>query len=431
MEYIELNHKTTYNYISSLANTHFRSGAKICPTTAVTTTQPQCHCHCYTMHVLRNTDYGSAAHRKPNVEQIPIRYDFYYSGWDYIGKMLDEFGLINMNGRCYDPVVGRFLSPDIIVQNSNNTQCYNRYSYAVNNPLKYTDPSGWSWTPIDAARHTSMIANTMMMHLQDKFHPSIIRSGSSSRGSGYLFGSNAIIFQNAEATLQMALGDIAHILSSVFGMPGVFGNPVGGDVHCWIDYVSKSKIEGDYNELPIELGASNTPYQLPVTLLPGVEVMSKKVSASSYEELQTAVINQLNEIEVNYELSSGILLTAGIIGIHDFSNLLETTGEFPSLKAIGKIISVAVMVYTGYEAYNSWNMYRETNDIGYLAGSINKIGIEALSFAGYLGPYINLIGGSFDAEGGFNGVYNYFSRQQFFWNNYGFMVLPNGTPILK
>jgi len=62
-------------------------------------------------------------------------------------EMLDEFGLINMNGRCYDPVVGRFLSPDIIVQNANNTQCYNRYSYAVNNPLKYTDPSGWSYSP--------------------------------------------------------------------------------------------------------------------------------------------------------------------------------------------------------------------------------------------------------------------------------------------
>jgi len=35
------------------------------------------------------------------------------------------------------------------------------------------------------------------------------------------------------------------------------------------------------------------------------------------------------------------------------------------------------------------------------------------------------------AYGGFNGAYNYFSTQQFFWNNYGFMVLPNGTPILK
>lgn len=56
---------------------------------------------------------------------------------------LDEFDLINMNGRAYDPVVGRFLSADILVQNPERTQGYNRYSYCLNNPLKYTDPSGY------------------------------------------------------------------------------------------------------------------------------------------------------------------------------------------------------------------------------------------------------------------------------------------------
>jgi RHS repeat-associated protein len=55
---------------------------------------------------------------------------------------LDEFGLINMNGRMYDPVVGRFLSPDPFVQAPEFSQSFNRYSYALNNPLIYTDPSG-------------------------------------------------------------------------------------------------------------------------------------------------------------------------------------------------------------------------------------------------------------------------------------------------
>lgn len=58
---------------------------------------------------------------------------------------VDEFTLINMNGRMYDPLLGRFLSPDNIVQSSENTQSYNRYSYCLNNPLKYTDPSGWEY----------------------------------------------------------------------------------------------------------------------------------------------------------------------------------------------------------------------------------------------------------------------------------------------
>lgn len=55
---------------------------------------------------------------------------------------LDEFSLINMNGRVYDPMLGRFLSPDNYVQAPYYTQCFNRYSYCLNNPLKYTDPSG-------------------------------------------------------------------------------------------------------------------------------------------------------------------------------------------------------------------------------------------------------------------------------------------------
>jgi len=62
-----------------------------------------------------------------------------YTGHEH----LDGFGLINMNGRMYDPVIGRILSPDNFVQDPTNTQSYNRYSYCLNNPLRYTDPSGW------------------------------------------------------------------------------------------------------------------------------------------------------------------------------------------------------------------------------------------------------------------------------------------------
>jgi RHS repeat-associated protein len=55
---------------------------------------------------------------------------------------LTQFGLINMNGRLYDPLVGRFLSPDNYVQSPDFTQNFNRYGYCLNNPLRYTDPSG-------------------------------------------------------------------------------------------------------------------------------------------------------------------------------------------------------------------------------------------------------------------------------------------------
>lgn len=57
-------------------------------------------------------------------------------------EMLPEFDIINMNGRLYDPILGRFFSPDNYVQMPDNSQNFNRYSYCLNNPLKYTDPSG-------------------------------------------------------------------------------------------------------------------------------------------------------------------------------------------------------------------------------------------------------------------------------------------------
>ncbi|MCF0075688.1 FG-GAP-like repeat-containing protein [Dyadobacter sp. CY261] len=64
-----------------------------------------------------------------------------YTGHEH----LDKFGLINMNGRLYDPAVGRMLSPDNYVQEPFMTQSFNRYTYAMNNPLIYTDPDGHFW----------------------------------------------------------------------------------------------------------------------------------------------------------------------------------------------------------------------------------------------------------------------------------------------
>src|SRR5260221_2343552 len=50
-----------------------------------------------------------------------------------------------MNGRVYDPTIGRFLSGDPVVQAPLMSQSLNRYSYVVNNPLSLVDPSGYSW----------------------------------------------------------------------------------------------------------------------------------------------------------------------------------------------------------------------------------------------------------------------------------------------
>ncbi|MGI0120191.1 RHS repeat domain-containing protein, partial [Zooshikella sp. RANM57] len=57
---------------------------------------------------------------------------------------LDGVGLIHMNGRVYDPNVGRFLSADPVIQYPDDLQSFNRYSYVRNNPLNAYDPTGFS-----------------------------------------------------------------------------------------------------------------------------------------------------------------------------------------------------------------------------------------------------------------------------------------------
>ncbi|MEJ6477041.1 RHS repeat-associated core domain-containing protein, partial [Pseudoalteromonas piscicida] len=58
-------------------------------------------------------------------------------------EMLNNLNVIHMNGRIYDPTLGRFLQADPHIQAPTNSQSYNRYSYVLNNPLSYTDPSGY------------------------------------------------------------------------------------------------------------------------------------------------------------------------------------------------------------------------------------------------------------------------------------------------
>src|SRR5690606_37568243 len=58
---------------------------------------------------------------------------------------VEGLDIIHMNGRIYYPTLAHFMQADPIVQAPGNSQSYNRYSYVLNNPLSYTDPSGYSW----------------------------------------------------------------------------------------------------------------------------------------------------------------------------------------------------------------------------------------------------------------------------------------------
>ena len=59
-------------------------------------------------------------------------------------EMLDQLDLVHMNGRVYDPSLARFLSADPYLNDPTNGQGYNRYSYVLNNPTNFTDPTGFT-----------------------------------------------------------------------------------------------------------------------------------------------------------------------------------------------------------------------------------------------------------------------------------------------
>ncbi len=65
------------------------------------------------------------------------------TSYNFTGQRKDSgSGLLFYNARWYDPQIGRFLSADTIVPSPGDPQSLNRYAYMLNNPLRYTDPSG-------------------------------------------------------------------------------------------------------------------------------------------------------------------------------------------------------------------------------------------------------------------------------------------------
>ncbi len=98
-------------------------------------------------------------------------------------------GLINMNGRVYDPVIGRMLSPDNYVQDMSNPQNYNRYTYVLNNPLKYVDPTGeftepWEDTyELDENGNTTWLDDTKYYQEEDG-SVTTVANGESYDGTG-------------------------------------------------------------------------------------------------------------------------------------------------------------------------------------------------------------------------------------------------------
>lgn len=96
--------------------------------------------------VIERMSFGPWGERRNGNDWSPLGEAFGGSNYSrgFTGhEQLDAVKLVHMNGRLYDPEIGRFLSPDPFIQSPEDLQNLNRYTYVLNNPLSYSDPSGF------------------------------------------------------------------------------------------------------------------------------------------------------------------------------------------------------------------------------------------------------------------------------------------------
>ncbi len=134
-----------------------------------------------------------------------------YTGHEHI----DAFGIINMNGRVYDPLTAMFMSPDPQLQSPDNWLNYNRYGYCFGNPFKYTDPTGeWAfWDDVAAlvvGGTINWVSNGCQFNLK----------GLSYFGAGAVAGITTLYAPGAAIAISGALGMTNSVIGQGFDQSG-------------------------------------------------------------------------------------------------------------------------------------------------------------------------------------------------------------------
>lgn len=86
--------------------------------------------------------YSSYGYHKENTSQINDKGPTSFGFGAHVEDQYEDKLLVYMQGRYYDPALGRFLSVDPVGFNESNPASFNRYIYGNNNPNKYIDPNG-------------------------------------------------------------------------------------------------------------------------------------------------------------------------------------------------------------------------------------------------------------------------------------------------
>ena len=161
--------------------------------------------------------WGSVSRSEGNVEETKR----------FTGKELDpESGLYYYGGRYYDAQLARFVSPDPFVPQPGNPQSFNRYSYTINNPQIYIDPSGhWFWELLSALtsknKSASVFVHDPISFILSKL-PRKVNAGIQIFGGVVMMitGNPAGALVVASGGLSFAKGNGFQIASQVLGIAG-------------------------------------------------------------------------------------------------------------------------------------------------------------------------------------------------------------------
>lgn len=175
-------------------------------------------------------------------------------------EMIDGGWLINMNGRIYDPWIAMFLSPDNYIQDPLNSQNFNRYSYCINNPLKYTDPTGNMFEVFIAFSLFNIASNMMIASMNGQnMWKAAARSALVSfatYGIGQAFGNMGSIAHEAlRAGAHGVVGGIANVLGGGSFGSGFLSSSLSSGLGSYISSLDMS-IVGKYASSAIVGGVS-------------------------------------------------------------------------------------------------------------------------------------------------------------------------------
>jgi len=243
-------------------------------------------------------------------------------------EQLDNVGLIHMNGRVYDPGIGRFISSDPTVPNPLYSQSFNRFSYVNNSSLEYVDPSGFD----DACPPTEYAGiNT---------HGATTRDDCSDSGGDSGSGSLGTIDTNNDSPIDLGGGNVN--LGSIYNNGSSGGGGGGG--------------EGGASFGPQNNGNSAGPASNSQTTSPSNKPNQAPKQTPKQQPCNQSLVNLLNA-EYNAGSKMQAASAAGFA-------LAGASAEVPPLAgALTAASGVIGGIGIGAQGYAGWELYEQTGDI--------------------------------------------------------------------